>query len=98
MVKTNQAPSLFKKVITKNNDAEELKLQVVINMTEYDTSSSKDFIEGGKVFRGYTTMISTLKPNNNKVKARIDINPADQELRAAINEMYSAYDKIIKKE
>lgn len=92
---TQNDNSLFRRVITEEDSSGELKSQVSIDLTKYDTSKMSTFKEGDKVYTGFTCKIATLKPLKKFPRARIDINPANKELRDAIMAMYAAFDKVV---
>ena len=92
--KTDNTSSLFKQVIQELDNVGELKSQVVINLTSYDTSKMNNYKEGEKIYKGYTCKISTLKPSRKEPRKNIDINPSDKRLREAITAMYNTFDKL----
>jgi hypothetical protein len=87
--------SLFKETIQENDKSGELKVQVTIDLSEYDTSTMDGYKAGSKVYRGYTCKIATLKPNKAHPRSRVDIDPSNKEVRKAILDMYATYDKLI---
>lgn len=97
MAKTFVKPdSFFRKVIVETNSQGDLKTQYLVDLSSYDTSKMPNFKEGMVIYKGYTCQISTLKPSKSFPKNRIDIDPANKELRMAIMTMYDTYDRLIK--
>ena len=89
--------SIYKKSIQVQDASDELKVQYSIDLSPWDSSKIEGYKEGSEIKKGYSCKIATLKPNKKYSKARIDIDPANIELRTAIREMYEAFDKVTKK-
>lgn len=87
--------SVFKETIQENDKSGELKVQVTIDLTEYDTSKMEGYKAGSKIYRGYSCKIATLKPNKAHPRGRVDIDPSNKEIKKAIFEMYANYEKIM---
>lgn len=87
--------SLYKEVVTDEDNSGELKSQFTIDLTEYDTSKMVGYKAGDRVYKGYTCKIAMLKINKPKPRSRVDIDPSNVEIRRAIMNMYSAYDKLV---
>lgn len=90
--KTSEDNSLFKRVIQTNDKSGELKNQFTIDLTSYDTSKMPGYKEGRKVAKGFSCRLSTIKVNKAHPKSRIDIDPANKEIRKAIEDMYKTFD------
>ena len=88
--------SIYKKVVTIPDNSGEMKVQVTIDLTPWDSSKMESYKEGSPVLKGHSCCIRTLKPNKKFPKARVDIDPSNKELRQALSEMYLAYDKVKK--
>ncbi len=95
MINDKQIESAFRKIISKNNSYDELQVQITIDMTKWDTSKMEGYVAGKPVKTGYSTKISTLKPNKKFPRAQIHIDPSDKDVRKAILDMYAAHDKLV---
>lgn len=88
--------SIFKKVISVNDQSGDLKTQYSIDLSPWDSSLMDGYVPGSQVHKGYSCKIATLKPNKKFPKSRVDIDPANAELRKAIEDMYKEFDKVNK--
>ena len=91
-----KSDSIFKRLIDVKNDAGNLKKQITIDLSPYDTSKMKDFKEGDKVYTGHTCQIRVCKFGQNAKESWVNIDPVDVNVRKAIEEMYSVFDKFKK--
>lgn len=83
----------FHRVVREDDKQGNLKMELSVVLSTYDTSKMEGYIEGSKAYKGFTCAIATLKPNKQHPKSRIDIDPSNEDIRKAIFEMYSYYDK-----
>ena len=86
---------IYKKAIDVRTKTGDLKKQVTFILSPW--SFEADSEKGTPAFSGYTCKIGVLKllgdkPSNNF----IHIDPADDEVRNALKEMYASFDKLQK--
>ncbi len=91
--------SVFQEVIIIKDNSGELKTQYTVDLTPWDQSEMEGYTprEGVAPLKGYSCSIRTLKVNKKFPKSRIDVDPANKELRKAISDMYAKYDELTKK-
>ena len=91
----NKTQSIYKKVVSEQDKQDELKTQVTIDLTPWDSSKMDGYVEGSPVLKGFTCKFATLKPNKKYPKSAVYFDPANSDVRNALSEMYSAYDKAL---
>lgn len=91
MVKQKTTEPIFKKVIEKNSESYGLQEQIIVQVQPWEFKNEVS----GNVSKGHTLSISKLKLGGVvPKKSFVFLDPANKELRQAINEAYDTYDAI----
>lgn len=91
---SNQEEPLFKEVVVENDSSGEMKTQFTIELNQYDTSKMPGYVEGQRIYKGYTVKFATLKPNKPRPRSRIDFDPTNESIRNAILELFAKVDQL----
>ncbi len=95
MADENTKKNIFTKEVFEKSKADKTKKVVSLILSPWSSVEMDGYKQGDKIYSGYTCQIEVVKLGRNPKQSSINIDPASEEVRKAISEMYTAYDKIV---
>lgn len=88
---------VYHQVVDVKRNSGDLKQQITIDVSPYDTSEMEGYKEGQQVYKGLTCRISVTKFGTNPKSSFINFDPTDVNIEKAIKQMYDEVHKSSKK-